>query len=393
MKTSAHEERLWRFLARIISPVLKHRLGLEVEMLPETRPVMLVCNHVTNLDPLLVAMASPNHKLTFVASEHILREKPFLRKWFFRLFSPILRRKATSAVDTCRKTVRAIRDGKTVCLFAEGETTWNGATGVIQPGTAVLVKTAGAPLVTYRFHGGYFAAPRWGRGLRRGKITGQVTGFWPAETLKSMTAEEINALMEEGIREDAFEAQKRERVPYHIRKKRMLAQIDSLLFLCPKCRGIGTLHGFEDLLTCGCGLKVRIDTCMLPVGESPFPDFGAWDAWQIGALQDMMKKNDSLQLSESREDLELIEIALDDTQRPAARGSLSMDRRVLRIGEVSLPISGIRDMATLQNRKLAVSTEEHYYELRAPEALCLRKYLLFWRLLKKSAEDPAGEEA
>lgn len=392
MESRVQGERLWRFLYRVIHPVLKCFLGLEAERLPAERPVMLICNHVTDLDFLLLAMASPEHPITFIASEHILRDRPLLRKIVFHLFAPITRRKATSAMDTCRKTVRAVREGRTVGIFAEGETTWNGVTGPIQPGTAVLVKAAGVPLVTYRFHGGYFTSPRWGKGLRRGKITGRVTGFWPAETLKAMSAEEVTALMEEGIREDAFEAQKRERIPYRVRVKNLLNRIDALLFLCPKCHGIGTLKAQGDRITCGCGLQVRLDRCLLPVGEAPFPDFSAWDAWQVSELQKMIRENREFRLAESRDDLCLIEIDPDGAVREAARGSLTMDRESLRIGPVGLAISEIRNMATLQNRKLAISTREHYYELHAPEAFCLRKYLLFWHQIGEAREAPARKE-
>ena len=393
METSRRQERIWRLAARILQPVLKHRFRLDAERLPEERPVILVCNHVTDLDPLLLGAASPDHALTYIGSEHILRDRPFLRKLLFRCFPVILRRKAVSAVDTCRKTVRAVRDGKTVCIFAEGETTWNGRTAPIQPGTGTLVKASGVPLVTYRFHGSYFSAPRWGKGFRRGKVTGRVTGRWSAEELKAMSAEEVNALIEEGIREDAFEAQHQERIPVRVPRRRMLAQIDSLLFLCPKCRGIGTLRGRGDLLTCGCGLEVRVDRCMLPAGEAPFPDFAAWDDWQTEELGRMARENREFRLEENRDDLTLYEIDAEGVTREAGRGNLSMDRDFFRVGKAAVPTAGIREMATLQNRKLAVSTEDHYYELQAPEAMCLRKYLLFLRLAGPGAEEPAGKES
>ena len=392
MKISMKQEKLWRVICRIIYPVLKRRFSLEAEPLPEERPAIVICNHVTDLDPALLAMASRDRALTYVASEHILRDKPFLQKLLYRCFSPIIRRKAASAVDTCRKTVRAVREGKTVCIFAEGETTWNGRTAPIQSGTGTLVRAAGVPLVTYRFHGGYFAAPRWGKGLRRGKITGQVTGYWPAEKLKSLTAEEINHLIEEGIREDAFAAQRQERIPGRVSEKRMLTQIEALLFLCPKCFRIGTLQGRGSLLACSCGLEVRVDRCMLPAGESPFPDFCAWDDWQVEELCGMIRKDRSFRLNDDRNDLTLTEIDEENVPREADRGSLSINRESLRIGNTAIPVSAISGMATLQNRKLAISTLGHYYELRAPKAMCLRKYLLFWRGIGESAKEQSEKE-
>ncbi len=392
MDTSRRQEKIWRFLCRVLYPVLKRKFSLQMERLPAEEPVILVCNHVTDLDPVLLAMSSPDHMLTYVTSEHILRDRPLLRKILFFCFSPITRRKAASAVDTCRKTVRAVREGKTVCIFAEGETTWNGRTAPIQPGTGTLVRAAGVPLVTYCFQGSYFAAPRWGKGMRRGKITGRVTGCWPAQELKSMSADAVNRLIEEGIREDAFETQKRDRIPGCVPAKRMLDQIETLLFLCPECHGIGTLRGRNDLLTCSCGLSVRADSYMLPAGGVPFPDFSAWDDWQVETLGRMAEQDRFFRLAENRNDLILTEIDPDGVQRETARGNLSMDREFLRIGETTLPTDGIRNMATLQNRKLAISTEDHYYELRAPEALCLRKYLLFWRRTVSHTADTAGKE-
>ena len=392
MSSSKRQEQCWRLLYRILYPVLKYRFGLEAERIPEERPVILICNHVTDLDPVMLAMATPDHALTYIASEHILRDRPFLRKLLFRGFSVITRRKATSAVDTCRQTVRAVREGRSVCIFAEGETTWNGRTAPVRPGTGTLVRAAGVPLVTYCFQGGYFAAPRWGKGLRRAKVTGRVTGYWPADRLRSMTAEEIDALIAEGIREDAFETQREKRIPVRVREKRMLDRIDALLFLCPQCRGIGTLRGRGRILSCGCGLAVRVDRCMMPDGKSPFPDFTAWDDWQVETLGEMARKDRSFRLTEGRDDLMLTEISGEGRPRAAARGNLSMDRDALRIGDTVLPAAGIRDMATLQKRKLAISTEDHYYELQAPETLCLRKYLLFWQLIRKDTEKQAEGE-
>ena len=391
MENGERRARLWRFLCRLLGPAIRYRAGLEMERLPEGKAAVVVCNHVTNFDPVFLALASPTRPLTYVASEHILRDRPMLRKLLYALFDPIPRRKAASAVDTCRKTVRALRDGKTVVLFAEGETTWNGRTAPLQRGTAVLVKAAGAPLITYRFHGGYLAAPRWGKGLRRGKITGRVTGKWTAEQLKAMSTDEVSALIEEGIREDAFAAQHRERVTYHTRRGNRLRQIEALLFLCPQCRQIGTLRGEGDRIRCACGLCVRADECLLLEAGALFPGFTAWDDWQTATLRQMARENGTMELHECREGLRMMEIMPDQSCRQVAAGRLGMNRERMCIGSWELKLADIREMATLQNRKLAISTREHYYELQAAKACCLRKYLLLWHFFREESDQTAGE--
>ena len=39
MESRAQGTRLWRFLYRVVHPILKYRLGLEAEKLPAERPV------------------------------------------------------------------------------------------------------------------------------------------------------------------------------------------------------------------------------------------------------------------------------------------------------------------------------------------------------------------
>ena len=40
---------------------------------------------------------------------------------------------------------------------------------------------------------------------------------------------------------------------------------------------------------------------------------------------------------------------------------------------------GINDLALVTTRKLLFTSSDRYYELRAKEPLCLRKYLTIWQ--------------
>ena len=74
--------------------------------------------------------------------------------------------------------------------------------------TGKLVRNSGATLVTYRLEGNYLSAPRWGKGTRRGKINARLVGVYPPEELKKMKPDEITALINKDIFEDAWERQK-----------------------------------------------------------------------------------------------------------------------------------------------------------------------------------------
>ena len=102
MKSTNHQERIWKILYMLLYPFMKWYLHLETEPLPDIGPMFLICNHVTNLDPVFLAFSSPRKMLVYVASDNILRNNPRMRRLFYWAFGPIARRKGTSAVDTCR---------------------------------------------------------------------------------------------------------------------------------------------------------------------------------------------------------------------------------------------------------------------------------------------------
>ncbi len=165
----------WKIIYAIIHPYLRLRLGYTHDKASRDEPCLVIANHVTNWDPFMVAMSFPKQQLAFVASEHLFRMGR-LSKIIQWLVALIPRRKGTTGMDTAMSCLRQLRAGQSVCLFGSGETTWDGLTVPVLPATATLAQISGATLLTYRIDGGYLANPRWGKGLRKGKVHGGVVG-------------------------------------------------------------------------------------------------------------------------------------------------------------------------------------------------------------------------
>ncbi len=127
-----------------------------------------------------------------------------------------------------------------MCLFAEGNRSYNGVTGPIFPATGKLAKATGASLVTYRFEGGYLTTPRWSRSTRKGNMRGYVVNVYSPEQLKTMSPEEVNQRIREDIMEDAFDRQLT--MPYRYKGKDLAKGLEHALYFCPKCGKTGTLH-------------------------------------------------------------------------------------------------------------------------------------------------------
>jgi hypothetical protein len=72
----------------------------------------------------------------------------FISKVLSYLFEFIPRRKGVSGSDTAMSILRQLREGKSVGLFAEGETTWDGKTASVVSATGRLAQVSKCRLIT-----------------------------------------------------------------------------------------------------------------------------------------------------------------------------------------------------------------------------------------------------
>ena len=364
--------RIWRILTWLLWPFLKRRFHLEALRAEVPEPCLIVANHVTNWDPLLLAMSFPTTPIRFVASEHIFRHGRISRL-LERLVAPIPRRKASSGADTVKACLRALRDGENVCIFAEGDACWDGLTHEVFPATGKLARSSGAALVTYRLEGGYPTLPRWSKIRRPGRMRGAVVGVYGPEELKAMKGPEITALIDRDLFEDAWARQRREHVRY--RAKNRAVGIEKGFFLCPVCGKLGTIRGVGNEITCGCGWKVQYTEEGFLDPPQPFETLAEWDARQKKTLTDMDFPPNEAVFSDGGTSLR--RIGSGHGEKVLAAGTLTQYPDALVCGERRFPLPDIANMAMVKANILLFSVGDEYYEIRADRGLCLRKYLLF----------------
>lgn len=364
----------WNILHVLLGPFVRSKFNLECEEVKIDGPCIVIPNHASNWDPLLVAVAFRRKHVYFVASEHIYRWG-FVSKLLEYFLAPIARRKASVASDTIRSMLRHIKDGHSVCIFGEGEATWNGISGKVLPATGKMVRSSGATLVTYKLEGAYLSDPRWGKKLRRGKVRGRVVNVYRPEQLRAMNPQQINDAINADIYEDVWERQRSEKLVFAGRDNAV--GLDRGFFLCPKCRRIGTLKSRGNKIGCDCGFELEyLNTGFLSPAE-PFETLAKWDEWQHEQLEkgeyvkgesELFSDGDISLFSDSRDKSELI-----------CRGTLRQTEDSLIIGEHEIKLDDISHMDMVNTHKLFIKTEEDYYELRANSDCCLRKYLAVWK--------------
>lgn len=374
-----HQKRhraVWRLFRPLVRLILFFRFNYRCGTSSPKGPCIVVCNHVTDWDPLLVGSAF-RHQMYFLASEHIMR-LGFVSRLLDWLVHPIVRQKGGSAAGAVKEMLRVLKAGGSVALFPEGNRTWDGVTRDFPASTGKLAKTSGASLVTFRLRGGYLSSPRWsGDSVRRGEMRGELVKIYTPEELKGMSVTQINAAIARDIHVDAFEDQRSRPVLY--RGRRLAENLETLLFVCPKCFSVGTLRSEDDRFSCGrCGFETRYAlTGAFVGGDAPFPDVRSWNRWQDKRIEKLCSEAKDGEPIFSDEGLELYSVQTGRSSELIGRGAITLFRDHLELpGGISLPVGEITGMSLRGPTDLYIgSANGSSFLLRTHLALCTHKYL------------------
>ncbi|EDY85163.1 transporter, major facilitator family, putative [Verrucomicrobiia bacterium DG1235] len=120
-----------------------------VEKMPKEGGVLLVANHVSYADALLLLVASPR-PIRFMGTDEMLRY-PWMR-WVYRKFD-VIAVSPDRAKDAIGKTVAALKAGSVVCVFPEGALTRTGMVMPFKKGAELMARLSGAPVVPVSIDG------------------------------------------------------------------------------------------------------------------------------------------------------------------------------------------------------------------------------------------------
>lgn len=352
------------------------------------RPAIIAANHASVYDFLFVTAANPEMDLSYVASEHILRIKPW-GQILSRYASIIPYRKGAGASRSAVKILEKLSLGESVYLAAEGEQTWNGITMDIKPGIGKLAKKSGASLITYRLEGTYLIRPRWARNLRRGTVNGRLAAVYTPEMLSGMSAEEIDEAVARDLYFDMWKWQIEDNTKALRYKPVRGGNADGIsraLCSCPECGRIGHLVDEGDEIRCRCGFKTVLKKTGFfrqKDGKGP-ADIAEWEKLDeraiAGAIARAREAGGEI-FSDSG--TALYSLNKDHTEEELCRGRVALraedGRLILRTEAASFDLAEIYDMTMVQMDRLLFSVGSDYYEIRSDTAN-LRKYMQAYNL-------------
>ena len=352
-----------------IRPLVRFYLWLTfrfrvAEPIRDKGPFLVICNHVTDLDMLFTSCFFRKH-MYYVASEHITRFGA-LSRFLNRYFGPILRKKGTVAAVTAMEMKRAVRQGWSLGLFAEGERSANGVNRPVIRSTGNLVRMLNCTLYTVRLHGGYFSSPRWGRGFRKGKVTIELAGQYSPELLRSMTGDQITAMIDRDIFVDAYADNAEARIPF--RGKNTAVGIQHVLLACPSCGALNTIRSSGNSFSCPCGMHGVYDDYGLLHGTGfPFSTITEWSRWAKDLIASLPDASPGTELC--RDDgQKLNRILPDHSVELSAEGTLVLTCDALSVGDRILRMEDIASCDLIAHGYLLISMKDgSYYEVRNPE--------------------------
>ena len=163
--------------------------------------VLIVANHQSYLDPLLVGMAFPR-PISYLAQEELFRVPGFGR--LIRALGTHSVRRSGADPSAVRMVMRILRGGEPLLLFPEGTRTWDGTLGRFRPGVGAIAVRCRVPLLPICIEGAFKCWPRT-RTLPMPARVAVAFGelLWPGEadgrSLTAALAERI-ALLQRSLR-------------------------------------------------------------------------------------------------------------------------------------------------------------------------------------------------
>jgi 1-acyl-sn-glycerol-3-phosphate acyltransferase len=151
-----------RFLAWLLIHTVHHVRSIDTDRIPKEGPAVLVCNHVSYIDAIVIMAASPR-PIRFVMDHRIFR-LPLL-SWIFKTAKaiPIASAKEDSRLmeKAYADIAQALQDGELICLFPEGKLTATGEMNEFKGGIWKILDRSPVPVIPMALSG------LWGSMLTR----------------------------------------------------------------------------------------------------------------------------------------------------------------------------------------------------------------------------------
>jgi 1-acyl-sn-glycerol-3-phosphate acyltransferase len=149
--------RLGRIPCRVFTQVWFDLKVYGIGHVPREGGVLIVSNHQSYLDPVLLAVKLPR-PLNFFAKSELFENHYF--GWLIRSLGAFPVRQGEGDVGAVKETIRRLQEGNALNVYPEGTRTLSGEIESMQPGIGLIVRRAGVAVVPAVIEGSFAAWPK-----------------------------------------------------------------------------------------------------------------------------------------------------------------------------------------------------------------------------------------
>jgi 1-acyl-sn-glycerol-3-phosphate acyltransferase len=133
-----------RLPLRVIYTVLTDTHAQGIEHMPRTGGVVVVCNHLSMMDPWLLGVLFPR-QMHFMAKEELFQIKPI--GWYLRTAGTFPVRRGENDRTAIRTAEQFLLDGEMVMLFPEGHRSDSTGAQAARAGAVLLASRTHSPIL------------------------------------------------------------------------------------------------------------------------------------------------------------------------------------------------------------------------------------------------------
>jgi len=256
-------------------------------------PYIVLANHISNIDFLVVASAMSPIRLNYVTGTC------YFRMWFLkgilRLMGCIPKEQFQPDAKAIKSIFSVIKRGDVVAIYPAGQSTFDGEATYIDESIAGLLKKLKVPVVNVHVNGAFIACPKWDLGLRQSRIEVAVDVLFSPQELELLNHDDIYRRVKNALHFDDYEWQRKALVKAS--KPHSAKGLERVLFRCPKCNAEFTMQTQRNRIWCtSCGNAALMDEYgfLQPLDNNniTFETPTAWSRWQMQCYEQQVKAPD-----------------------------------------------------------------------------------------------------
>jgi hypothetical protein len=274
---------MWNILSRIfvrfwLKPKYNFFKSAHSDPLPRP-PFIIVANHGTFFDPWIIGYFS-RYPLAIMCNDDAFRGSAVTR-WYLQSIGAFPKKKGAQDFSAMKKTVSLLSSDYPVCIFPEGQTSWDGETQLLYKGIEKIIRHSRVPLVMVRSSGNFLTKPWWADRLRRGRIECLFTTLTP-DYIQSIPEHALFLEIKAFIAHNDIKAHAADVSTF---SGTALAEgLQRFVWICMHCESEDTLSMKGNVIRCSaCGSSWSISAlCRLSAlksGIKSFPDLHDWAQW------------------------------------------------------------------------------------------------------------------